>query len=80
MVKVTLECITQKLLDHFLWDKKQNDQKTFLLLLTDFQILKMKFLFVSLFGVISTQTLRLEIPTRNCYNKHVSVLLNTCKL
>ena len=55
--------ITQKLLDHFLWNKKQNEQKTFLLLLTDFLMLKMKYLFVSLFSVVSTQNLRLEIPT-----------------
>ena len=33
---------------------------TFLFLLTDFQILEIKFLFVS---VIATQNLRLEIPT-----------------
>ena len=33
------------------------------MLLTYFQILKMKFLFVSFFSVISTQNLRLEIPT-----------------
>ena len=42
-------------------EQKLNDQKTFLSLLTDFQLLKMKFLFVSLFSVISTQNPRLKI-------------------
>ena len=63
--------IIQKLL---LWNKKQNDQKTFLLLLTDFQILKIKHLFVSL----SSQNLRLEIPNSSLLESSLAWQVSEC--